>query len=90
MDFSSNIASQLNAVTILPEGIVIITLMLVLIGDLIGGRNARMWLPYGAIAGLLAAVFALYRAWDNPDTLGFLGAFDGDNLSIVFRGIISL
>ncbi len=90
MDFSSNIASQLNAGTILPEGIVIITLMVVLIGDLIGGRNARMWLPYGAIAGLFASLFALYRAWDSPSTMGFLGAFNGDNLSIVFRGIIAL
>ncbi|MGB5769019.1 MAG: NAD(P)H-quinone oxidoreductase subunit 2, partial [Crocosphaera sp.] len=62
MDFSSNIASQLNAGTILPEGIVIITLMVVLIGDLIGGRKARSWLPYGAIAGLLASLFALYTA----------------------------
>ncbi|MDJ0659242.1 MAG: NAD(P)H-quinone oxidoreductase subunit N [Crocosphaera sp.] len=90
MDFSSNIASQLNAGTILPEGIVIITLMVVLIGDLIGGRNARMWLPYGAIAGLLASLLALYTAWDSPSTIGFLGAFNGDNLSIVFRGIIAL
>ncbi len=90
MDFSSNIASQLNAGTILPEGIVIITLMVVLIGDLIGGRKARYWLPYGAIAGLLASLFALYTAWDNPSTVGFLGGFNGDNLSIVFRGIIAL
>ncbi|MDJ0844704.1 NAD(P)H-quinone oxidoreductase subunit N [Crocosphaera sp.] len=90
MDFSSNIASQLNAGTILPEGIVIITLMVVLIGDLIGGRNARMWLPYGAIAGLLASLLALYTAWDSPSTIGFLGAFNGDNLSIIFRGIIAL
>ncbi|WP_107669255.1 NAD(P)H-quinone oxidoreductase subunit N [Cyanothece sp. BG0011] len=90
MDFSSNIASQLNAGTILPEGIVIITLMVVLIGDLIGGRNARTWLPYGAIAGLLASIAALYTAWDSPSTIAFLGAFNGDNLSIVFRGIIAL
>ncbi|MGK7940205.1 MAG: NAD(P)H-quinone oxidoreductase subunit N [Crocosphaera sp.] len=90
MDFSSNIASQLNAGTILPEGIVIVTLILILLGDLIGGRNARVWLPYGAIAGLLASLFTLYMAWDNPATIGFLGAFNGDNLSIIFRGIIAL
>ena len=90
MDFSSNIASQLNAGTILPEGIVIITLMVILLGDLIGGRNARIWLPYGAIAGLLASIVTLYLAWDSPSTIGFLGAFNGDNLSIIFRGIIAL
>ncbi|MGB5593435.1 MAG: NAD(P)H-quinone oxidoreductase subunit N, partial [Crocosphaera sp.] len=41
-------------------------------------------------AGLLASLFALYTAWDNPSTVGFLGGFNGDNLSIVFRGIIAL
>ncbi|MEA5511065.1 NAD(P)H-quinone oxidoreductase subunit N [Crocosphaera sp. UHCC 0190] len=90
MDFSSNIASQLNAGTILPEGIVIITLMFILIADLIGGRNTRTWLPYAGIAGLLAALFALYTAWDTPSTIGFLGSFNGDNLSIVFRAIVAL
>jgi NAD(P)H-quinone oxidoreductase subunit 2 len=90
MDFSSSIASQLNAGIIWPEGIVIITLMVVLIGDLIGGRKARSWLPYGAIAGLLMAVVALYLQWDNPDSMAFLGSFNGDNLSIVFRSIVAL
>jgi len=87
MDFSSLVASQLNAGAIWPEGILIITLMVILIGDLILGRSARSWLPYAAIAGLLAAVVALYFAWDNPKPLAFLGAFEGDNLSIVFRAI---
>jgi NAD(P)H-quinone oxidoreductase subunit 2 len=90
MDFSSQIASQLNAGTILPEGIVIITLMVVLIGDLIMGRSSSRWLPYAAIAGLLASVFALYVGWDRSDTISFLGAFNADNLSIVFRAIVAL
>jgi NAD(P)H-quinone oxidoreductase subunit 2 len=42
MDFSSNIASQLNAGTILPEGIIIITLLLVLVVDLISGISKIM------------------------------------------------
>jgi NAD(P)H-quinone oxidoreductase subunit 2 len=90
MDFSSSVASQLNAGTILPEGIVIVTLMVVLVGDLIGGRAARSWLPYGAIAGLLAAVVALYLQWNRADSIAFIGAFNGDNLSIVFRAIVAL
>lgn len=90
MDFSANIASQLNAGIILPEGIIIITLLVILIGDLISGRQSNRWLPYGAIAGLLAAVGALYLAWDTPNPIGFLGAFNSDNLSIVFRAIIAL
>lgn len=90
MDFSSQIASQLNAVTILPEGIVIITLLLVLIGDLIFGRKSWSWLPYLAIVGLLASVFALYTSWGATNPESFLGSFMGDNLSIVFRSIVAL
>lgn len=90
MDFSSLVASQLNAGTILPEGIVTLTLIIILVGDLISGRSASRWLPYAAIAGLLASVVALCYCWDNPDPISFLGAFNGDNLSVVFRAIIAL
>lgn len=89
MDFAT-LAAQLNAGTILPEGIVITTLLVVLVGDLIGGRSASRWVPYAAIAGLLSAVVALYLQWDNPNPVAFLGGFNGDDLSIVFRGIIAL
>jgi NAD(P)H-quinone oxidoreductase subunit 2 len=90
MDFSSNIASQLNAGAILPEGIVIITLMLVLVIDLILGRSSARWLPYIAIAGLLAAVVDLALISDSPNTDAFLGSFSNDNLSIIFRAIVAL
>ncbi|MGF1481956.1 MAG: NAD(P)H-quinone oxidoreductase subunit N [Cyanophyceae cyanobacterium] len=90
MDFSSNIAAQLNAGTILPEAIVVITLMVVLVGDLIAGRRSAIWLSYAAIFGLLAAVVALYFSWDTPNPIAFLGAFNADNLSIVFRAIVAL
>jgi len=90
MDFSSNVASQLHAATILPEGIVIITLMSVLICDLIFGRKASNWLPYLAMAGLLNTLIALYFQWSNPNAIAFMGSFNGDNLSIVFRGIVAL
>ncbi|WP_159787173.1 NAD(P)H-quinone oxidoreductase subunit N [Sodalinema gerasimenkoae] len=86
----ANLASQLNAETILPEGIVLTTLLLVLIGDLISGRKSAKWTPYVAIVGLLAAVAALALQWDNPTPLGFLGAFNSDPLSLIFRGIIAL
>ncbi|MDY6805350.1 MAG: NAD(P)H-quinone oxidoreductase subunit N [Cyanobacteriota bacterium] len=89
MDFSTLVA-QLNAGSILPEGIVIITLLTVLMGDLIGGRSSRQWTPYFAIGGLLAAIVALYLQWDASNTVGFLGEFQADALSIVFRGIIAL
>ncbi len=89
MDFA-NLAAQLNAGTILPEGIVIITLLVVLVADLIAGRSASRWLPYVAIAGLLSAIVALYFQWDTTNPISFLGAFSSDDLSVVFRGIIAL
>ena len=90
MDFSSNVATQLNAGTILPEGIITVTLLLVLVGDLIVGRSSARWLPYVAIAGLLAATVALVFGWNAADPISFLGSFNSDNLSVVFRGIIAL
>lgn len=90
MDFAT-LAAQLNAGTIWPEGIVIITLLTVVVGDLIVGRAASArWTPYVSIAGLLAAVVALYYQWDNSTPIGFLGGFNSDALSVVFRGIIAL
>jgi NAD(P)H-quinone oxidoreductase subunit 2 len=89
MDFA-NLASQLNAGTILPEGIVVLTLLGVLIVDLILGRTSARWTPYLAIAGLLASIVALYFQWDNTNPISFSGGFNGDDLSIVFRGIIAL
>ncbi|MBF2067489.1 MAG: NAD(P)H-quinone oxidoreductase subunit N [Calothrix sp. C42_A2020_038] len=89
MDFA-NLAAQLNAGTILPEGIVIITLMSVLIIDLALGRTSSRWIGYVAISGLLASVFALYLQWDSATPIGFSGGFNADDLSIVFRGIVAL
>jgi NAD(P)H-quinone oxidoreductase subunit 2 len=89
MDFA-NIASQLNAGTILPEGIVLFTLLSVVIVDLITGRQSSRWIGYLAIGGLLTAIAALYFQWDATDPIAFLGAFNDDDLSIVFRGIIAL
>ncbi|MBD1921632.1 NAD(P)H-quinone oxidoreductase subunit N [Microcoleus sp. FACHB-831] len=86
----AELAAQLNAGTIWPEGIVIITLLVVLVGDLIVGRSSARWLPYVAIAGLLASVVALYYQWDSANTISFLGGFNGDPLSVVFRGIVAL
>jgi NAD(P)H-quinone oxidoreductase subunit 2 len=89
MDFA-NFASQLNAGTILPEGIVIVTLLGVLIVDLILGRTSARWIAYLAIAGLTAAIIALYFQWDTTNPIAFTGSFNGDDLSIIFRGIIAL
>jgi NAD(P)H-quinone oxidoreductase subunit 2 len=89
MDFA-NLAAQLNAGIILPEGIVIITLLLVLVIDLIAGRSSANGIAYVAIGGLLTAVVVLYYEWDVSDPIAFLGSFNGDALSVAFRGIIAL
>ncbi|MBW4581844.1 MAG: NAD(P)H-quinone oxidoreductase subunit N [Tildeniella nuda ZEHNDER 1965/U140] len=90
MDFAT-LAAQLNTGTILPEGIVITTLLIVIVGDLIVGRTASArWTPYVSIAGLLAAVVALYYQWETSNPIAFLGSFNGDSLSVLFRGIIAL
>jgi NAD(P)H-quinone oxidoreductase subunit 2 len=89
MDFA-NLAAQLNAGIILPEGIVIITLLLVLLIDLIAGRGSANGIPYVAIGGLLTALVVLYYEWDVADPIGFFGAFNGDAMSIAFRSIIVL
>ncbi|MEL6471833.1 MAG: NAD(P)H-quinone oxidoreductase subunit N [Cyanobacteria bacterium J06623_4] len=89
MDFAT-IAAQLNAGVILPEGIVIVTIMAIIVTDIIGGRGVTKWLPYLAIAGLLVAVADLFLQWGAANPIAFLGSFNGDDLSIVFRGIIAL
>ena len=89
MDFN-NLVIQLNAGAILPEGIVVITLLTVLIGDLILGRSAARNLSYLAVAGLFLSIGALVLQWDNPNPVAFIGAFSSDPLSVVFRGIIAL
>ncbi len=90
MDFAS-LAAQLNTGTIIPELIVTATLLIVIVGDLIVGRIASSrWTPYVAITGLLAAVVSLYYQWDISNPISFLGSFNDDALSVVFRGIIAL
>ncbi|NEQ80169.1 MAG: NAD(P)H-quinone oxidoreductase subunit N [Moorea sp. SIO2I5] len=89
MDFA-NLAAQLNAGVILPEGIVVITLLLVLIIDLIAGKKSAQTISYVAIGGLLAAIVALYFQWDAANPIAFFGEFNGDTLSVAFRGIIAL
>lgn len=87
----ANLAAQLNVGTIAPELIVTATLLVVLVSDLIVGRTvSSRWTPYLAIVGLLSAIVALYYQWDIDNPISFLGGFNSDALSVVFRGIIAL
>ncbi|MBE9155462.1 NAD(P)H-quinone oxidoreductase subunit N [Nodosilinea sp. LEGE 06152] len=85
-----NLGAQLNAGTIWPEAILLATILVILVGDLIQGRSSSAWTPYAAIAGGLGATAALVVQWSMVNPVGFLGAFNADDLSIVFRGIIVL
>ncbi len=87
MDFAS-LAAQLNAGAILPEVLVTVTLLGVLTIDLVGGRSTSRWTPYLGIAGLLGALGALYYQWGQANPTAFLGEFNADPLSIVFRGLV--
>jgi NAD(P)H-quinone oxidoreductase subunit 2 len=62
----------------------------VLIIDLVLGRASSRWIGYFAIAGLTGAIAALVFQWDSTHPIGFLGTFNADDLSIVFRGIVAL
>ena len=85
-----NLGAQLNAGTIWPEAVLLVTILVILVGDLIQGRSSSAWTPYAAMAGGLGAVVALVLQWSMANPIGFLGAFNADDLSIVFRGIIAL
>ncbi|MFQ4135103.1 NAD(P)H-quinone oxidoreductase subunit N [Nodosilinea sp. PGN35] len=85
-----NLGAQLNAGTIWPEAVLLVTILVILVGDLIQGRSSAAWTPYAAMAGGLGATVVLVLQWSMVNPIGFLGAFNADDLSIVFRGIIAL
>ncbi len=85
-----NLGAQLNAGTIWPEAVLLATILVILVGDLIQGRSSSAWTPYAAMAGGLGALVALVLQWSMANPIGFLGAFNADDLSIAFRGIIAL
>ncbi len=81
---------NLNAGSIIPEGCVILTLLVLIITDLIGGASVRNVLPVLSVFGLGAAFTTLVLQWQHPDLEGFLGSFSADPVSILFRGLIVL
>ena len=89
MDFA-NLTAQLNASSILPEGIVILTLLVVLVADFLEGRSANRFTPGLAMVGLGGAIVALWWQWDNNNPSAFFGTFTADPLSVVFRGLVVL
>lgn len=89
MDFA-NIAAQLNTGVILPELIVLVTLLLVIVIDLVAGKRVAQGLSYLAVGGLGVSIVVLAYEWDVANPVAFLGSFNGDALSVTFRGIVAL
>jgi NAD(P)H-quinone oxidoreductase subunit 2 len=89
MNFS-DLVQELNTGTILPEIIVVVTIMGVLIADLILGRKAARPIAYFAVGGLLTAIGSLVLQWQMANPIGFFGAVSSDPMSVIFRGMIAL
>ncbi len=89
MDFAT-IGSSLNTSAILPELVVVFTLVIVLIADLVSSRSTKS-LTAITVLGLGATVLSIGWQWrQGAENLAFLGSFDSDPLSLVFRAIIAL
>ena len=98
MDFRDLIAS-LHAEILFPEGVIILSLLVTILVDLIFEKNTLFkWIPVGGLALSLVILIFQWQLnsrveigtfFENPQ-IGFLGSFQGDSLSIVFRFFIAL
>jgi len=88
----SNFASLINTPAILPELLVLGTIVVVVIADLVLPRSQSAdFLGNTAVVGLALAIGGLWWQWGNLEqSSSFLGSFNSDKLSIVLRGIIAL
>jgi NAD(P)H-quinone oxidoreductase subunit 2 len=89
MNFS-DLVQELNTGTILPEIIVVVTILGVLIADLILGRKAARPIAYFAVGGVFTAIGSLVLQWHVANPIGFFGAVSSDPMSVIFRGMIAL
>ena len=81
---------NLNAKAIIPEAFILLGIVGTLIVDLAGEKTASKWAPIICYLSLGSSLIALAFQWSNPADIAFLGSFISDNLSLAFRGIISL
>ncbi|MYK91166.1 MAG: NAD(P)H-quinone oxidoreductase subunit 2, partial [Synechococcus sp. SB0669_bin_8] len=79
---------DLHAAAVLPEGAVLLTMVLCLLVDLAGERPAARWVPPLTSVGLVTALALLARQWNGLAEPAFLGAFIADNLSVALRAIV--
>lgn len=87
MQFDQLSAIQ-NIISILPEIILISSLLIILILDLVSKNSS--WLSGISLIGLLSASVVLCFQWQNISGITFLGSLEIDSFSIIFRLIITL
>jgi NAD(P)H-quinone oxidoreductase subunit 2 len=85
---TADLIKSLNLGLLAPEYIVTGTLLVLLLVDLIWGRAVNRILPWIGVLGMGLASLALIPIWSVSNTDAFLGAFTGDPLGLLFRGII--
>ena len=86
---TGSLSLDLNAVAILPEGAVLLALVLCLLVDLAGEQAASRWVPPICYAGLGGALVLLAFQWNGGAEPAFLGSFLADNLAIAFRAVVA-
>lgn len=86
---TDNLFSLYNIITILPECVVILTLLTILMIDVTVKKNT--WLSNIALIGLLSATTILFIQLNQYTQLStsFLGSFQIDGFSIAFRCLIT-
>jgi NAD(P)H-quinone oxidoreductase subunit 2 len=85
---TADLIKSLNFGLLAPEYVVTGTLVVLLLVDLIWGRAVNRMLPWIGVLGMGLASLALIPIWSVSNTDSFLGAFTGDPLGLLFRGII--
>ena len=85
-----NLVVSLNLTKLLPESILIVLILTILLVDLIFQKKAAKWLSYIALISLSFTTISLVNQLGDVDTIAFLGSFQGDSLSILFRLFIVL
>ena len=87
MAFDLTLFTQ-NVISILPESLVIGSLLIVVILDLIQPNCA--WLSTISISGLVIATITLITQWVSPEAHSFFNSYEVNGFTIAFRCVLTL
>nr|QWW93083.1 NADH-plastoquinone oxidoreductase subunit 2 [Fossombronia mylioides] len=76
--------------TILPECILIFSLLMILIIDLIFSKKETTWLYFISLTSLLISIIILLFQYKTEPIISFLGSFETDSFNRIFRSFIAL